>query len=136
VATCKNKNQTFDTLQAMEAPGIFTIPELLVKRDNLKDLHHNHEYIEPTLADLRVHLGLAADAPLVLKPAYDGGSTGVMRIDAALHLQTYVDAVFGNLSEIPAHLVPGALLMLALPPACVRLPLECASRSSATMCNV
>jgi hypothetical protein len=67
------------------------------------------------LADAREALALEAGASLCVKPAAEGGSVGVMRVDGAADLRVYAAAVAQEWGHIPAELTPGARCALWLP---------------------
>lgn len=102
-------------MQSMNADGIYAIPNRHVSTSDLEELLGHTEVPQAAavaLDRIRAELSLPQDAPLLIKPAADGCSTGVMRLQHPQHLATYALAVTQKWPHIPPELTPGVFSRL------------------------
>lgn len=95
-------------LQALAEPGVYGIPFFEVTLDDLVAFAEEPGYCASALSDVRAQLQLDDAAALCIKPARDGGSTGVMRLEEPVQFALYARAIVEEWPYIPAELVPGA----------------------------
>lgn len=92
--------------------GIHVIPKLEYSATDMALLCADPSQVPDVLADARLALGLEGDAPLCVKPAADGCSFGVARIESETDLFVYASAVTEEWEEIPSDLLSGEGLEL------------------------
>lgn len=99
---------------------MYGIPFFEVTLEDLIAFAEEPAYFASAMDDVREQLQLDEAAALCIKPARDGGSTGVMRVEEPADLALYARAIVEEWPYIPAELVSGA-------PPCVVLRKACAA---------
>jgi hypothetical protein len=97
-------------MQSLETEDFFPVPKIEIFLSDLVELCRSPHMAEAGLEGMREDLVLSESAPLVIKPADDGCSTGVMRLECEEHLLAYAAAVAQQWDEIPIEMTAGALL--------------------------
>jgi hypothetical protein len=94
-------------VQNMDTDKYFPIPKIELFLSDLAELCRSPYMADAGLSGMRDDLVLHGTAALIIKPAKDGCSTGVMRIQEPEHLLTYALAVSQEWEEIPRELTDG-----------------------------
>lgn len=97
----------------MDTEDLFPIPKIEIFLSDLAELCRSPHMADAGLAGMREDLVLHDTAPLVIKPAADGCSTGVMRIQEPEHLLVYALAAAQEWDEIPVELAAGVAPLLS-----------------------
>lgn len=95
-------------MQSLGIDSIFPVPKIELFLADLAEVAQAPDLAEVGLEGMREDLVLREDAPIIIKPAHDGCSTGVMRVQHAADLVVYATAVAQQWDVIPAELTPGA----------------------------
>jgi D-alanine-D-alanine ligase-like ATP-grasp enzyme len=114
-AACSNKIDTAEHLQELGREGLHAIPLFEVSLEDLMRFVAKPEQFKPALMQVRDSLQLDAAAALCIKPACEGGSVGVMRIEEPEEFQAYATAVLQEWPVIPAEMILGADAPLPMP---------------------
>lgn len=109
-------------IQNLGDENVYPIPKIELFLSDLVELAQAPELAEVGLEGMREDLVMREDAPLLIKPALDGCSTGVMRLQHPGDLVAYATAIAQEWDEIPIELTPGALLGSV---SCTLRPLQC-----------
>lgn len=100
-------NEDTHFMQNMDTEGFFPIPKIELFLSDLAELCRSPHMAEAGLEGMRYDLVVHESMPLVIKPAADGCSTGVFRIQEPEHLLTYAFAVAQEWDEIPIEMTAG-----------------------------
>jgi D-alanine-D-alanine ligase-like ATP-grasp enzyme len=114
-SACSNKIDTAEHVQELGRDGIHAIPLFEVSLKDLIRFVGKPDRFEPALVQVRDNLQLDPAAALCIKPACEGGSVGVMRIEEPEEFQVYATAILQEWPVVPAELVAGADAPLPMP---------------------
>lgn len=95
-------------MQRLGDESIYPVPKIELFLADLVEVAQAPDLAEVGLEGMRDDLVLREEAPLIIKPALDGCSTGIMRLQHPGDLVAYATAIAQQWDEIPEELTPGA----------------------------
>ena len=95
-------------LQGLHRPHIIGLPHARLSWVELTEAGQDPDCIPELLSDVRAHLGVAQDSPLIIKPVHDGGSSGVMVIEDDYDLMMYAAGVGTGGAAVTPEEIPSA----------------------------
>lgn len=95
-------------MQTLGDQNIYPVPKIELFLEDIVEVAQAPELAEVGLEGMREDLVLREDAALIIKPALDGCSTGIMRLQHPGDLIAYASAIAQQWDEIPEELTPGA----------------------------
>eukprot|EP00892_Ulva_mutabilis_P002530 jgi/Ulvmu1/12278/UM087_0012.1 len=112
---CSDKAETAEVIGGLGDGNIYPIPKIELFLADLAEVAQAPELAEVGLEGMRDDLVLHGDAPLLIKPALDGCSTGIMRLQHPGDLVAYATAIAQEWDEIPVELTPDGREPIPMP---------------------